>query len=568
MILAVIGLALSCISAFANVTVVHRTPAALQVRIDNATPASLYRVTYDDGKHRFVWENLTPDPTGLATLTDDKHLAPEFRLRCESRTGRDDPVLFDDMLKGPVVAKSRLPFGVPVSTFGGPGYLVPGLSDLKRDDFGNFWLYIDHAPFAILKYSPDFTYRFALLLPDAPLAHDLDADGNLYILHQGNWISKHNALGETLGAWDLPYGRGPGEFVAASGLAVDRLAGSIYLSDETLGRVQRFDLDLRLKPVAFTAWGWIGRGDLAYTKPGEYDRDQMYYQLDRPRQLLLDGKGRLLVSCEHYISQFDLGSGRQVPFGRSPVLGWGTTFTDSAFSPSAGLDGHWQRHWLAGIDAAGNIYVADRQNEFVVDQRLQVFGPDGVFLRAFDIEDDLRDATGRRIFVAAVRGLACAADAIYLADASGHIYRSPSSTGIVAGGALYLGPGAAGRQFDLSRADETKFSVELQPTRVRHRSTGKILAFAAEGRGTGNCETEGSSSLADGARSMWLPSRIGEPFSVTLLDAAGGAIPPADYTLEFEDQTGLFGSHLDFFRITNRSGKPWQGVTFVAEAAQ
>ena len=108
-----------------------------------------------------------------------------------------------------------------------------------------------------------------------------------------------------------------------------------YLADETLGRVQRFDLDLRLRPFPQTAWGWIGREDLAYTRAGEYDRELMYYQLDRPRQLALDGRGNLLVSCEHWIGRFDLATGRQMPFGANPVLGWGGTFTDSPFSASA-----------------------------------------------------------------------------------------------------------------------------------------------------------------------------------------------------------------------------------------
>lgn len=549
-----------------KVSVVKRTPSALTVRIESASPAKLYRVSYDDGKHRFVWENLTPNASGLVTLADDRHLRPEDRMKCESRTASSDPVVFDDLLKGAVVGQKRLPFGVPVSTFGGPGYLVPALSDLKRDDFGNFWLYLEHEPHAILKYGPDFSYQFALLLPDTPVAHDTDGDGNLYILHPGNWLSKHGALGENLGAWELPAGRGPGEFVRASGMAIDRAAGAIYLADEALGRVQRFGLDLRLKPLPFTPWGWIGRGEMTYTKPGEYDRDHMLYQLDRPRQLVLDGRGNLLVSSEHYVSKFDLATGRQTSFGRNPVLGWGVTFTDSAFSRSAGLDGHWQRQWLAGVDAGGSIYVADRENEFVADLRLQIFGADGVFVRNLNIETDVRDAEGRRVYVAAVKSMVCAADGVYLVDAAGRVYRSPSPNGIVNGGALYLGPGAAGRQFDLAQADASKLTAEVQPSRVKHRSQGRLLAYAGSRPGTGNCEREGVSALADGERSMWTPARIGEPFTVMLFDAAGSVIPAGDYAIEYEEKPGLFGSQYDFFRVTNRSGRAWQGVTFVAEA--
>jgi len=185
---------LSCGAASAGgLTILSRSPSALTVRITDAQPGALHHVTYSDGKHTFAWDNVQ-QPTGAASvrLTDDKSLRPQYRLRCESRVSRADPVVFDDRLKGPIVGKKRRQYGVPVSTFGGAGYLVPGVSDLQRDDYGNFWLYLDHAPYAVLKYNREFAYQFALLTPDRVLAHDTDADGNLYLLHPGNWISKHS----------------------------------------------------------------------------------------------------------------------------------------------------------------------------------------------------------------------------------------------------------------------------------------------------------------------------------------------------------------------------------------
>ncbi len=547
--------------------VLERSPSELTVRLTESRQDQLYRVVYDDGEHRFVWENLSPDSSGLVCLRDDKHLRPEHRLRCESQTHPSDPVIFDDVLKGPVVAKSKRPFGVPVSTFGGAGYLAPGLSDLRRDEFGNFWLHLDHQPYAIFKYSPTLEYRYALLLPGAPVAHDVDGDGNLYILHAGNWISKHGPLGENLGAWELPRGREPGEFVEASGMAIDRDSGWIYLADARLGRVQRFDLDLNYQPLPVTLWGWIGRADLAYTRRGKYDEHLTYYQLDRPRQLVLDGRGYLFVSCEHWISKFDLATGRQLSFGRNPVLGWGGTFSDSAFSPSAALDGHWQRHWLAGVDPLGNVYVADRQNDFLINLRLQVFGSQGILIRSFDIEDEVKDASGEPVYLSAVRGLTFDEHSVYLVDAAGRIYRSPAGKGLCSGGQLFLGPGAAGRQFDLSRVAEGDFTVELQPSRVRHRFEGKLLGPRADG-GTTNCELYGSAVVQDGHRSMWAPARIGEPFRVSLFDGDGRLIPADDYEIEYEQRPGLFGTRWDYFRVTNQSGQAWRNVAFVAESIE
>ena len=551
-----------------EVTVLSRTPSALTLRITGAQPGQLYRVTYQDGASRFVWENLSPDASGCVVLSDDKHLRPEYRLRCESRSSSADPVVFDDLHKGPVVGKRRVSFGVPVSTFGGPGYLVPGVSDLKRDDFGNFWLYLHHPPYALLKYDRNLRYQFALLTPDRVLAFDVDGDGNLYLLHPGNWLSKHSPLGENLAAWELPVGRDAGEFVSASGMAVDRDGGFVYLSDEQLSRVQRFNLNLELRPIPHIAWGWIGREDLAYGRAGKYDPDTMYYQLDRPRELALDRNGDLYVSCEHYISKFDLATGRQVPFGKYPVLGWGGSFTDSPFSQSAALDGHWQRHWLSGVDGAGNIYVSDQENEFVLSPRLQVFAPDGSLVQCLDVEDDVRDESGRPVYLGAVAGIACEGAAVWLVDAAGRVYAGPSSGGVRSEGRLFLGPGAAGRQFDLAKAAEDKFAVEAQPARVTHTSGGPVVAFSPGDRGTGNCEREGSPVLDNGDRSMWLPTRLGQPFRVTLYDGTGKEIPVGDYVLEFEEKPGLFGTQYDYFRVTNRSGGAWRNLRFVAETIE
>jgi len=349
-------------------------------------------------------------------------------------------------------------------------------------------------------------------------------------------------------------------------MAIDRRAGLIYLADDVLGRVQRFDLSLQLHPFPQTAWGWIGREDLAYTRPGRYDADTMSYQLDRPRQIRLDGNGRIFVSCEHYLSKFSLTTGRQESFGSHPGLGWGGSFTDDVSSPSAALDGHWQRHWLAGVDSAGNVYIADRENDFIIDPRLQEFAPDGSLVQVLDLARPIADEDGKPVYITAVAGLAASGEAVWIVDAAGRVYQSPPRSGLRSGGRLFLGPGAAGRQFDLSAVDESKFTVEAQPERVQHATEGLVLGFIADDTGTGNCEREGRPQLDPGERSMWLPVRLGEPFTVTLLDSDGSVISPSAYSIETEETAGLFGTRYDYLRVTNRSGAAWRSVRFVAKA--
>ena len=432
-----------------------------------------------------------------------------------------------------------------------------------RDPRGNFWLYLDHAPYALLKYDPGFHYQFALLLPGPALAFDTDGDGNVWILHPGNWLSKHTPLGQTLGAWDLPFGREPGEFSLASGLVIDRDHGFLYLADEVLCRVQRFDLNLQAPAHSRPS---AGDGSAAKTSATPASASTIPKPpttcLDRPRDLRLDGAGHLYVASEHYLSKFDLGSGKQLPFGNSPVLGWGGSFTDSAFSPSAATNGHWQRLYLAGVDRTGRLYVADRDNEFVRTQRLQVFSPDGQFEQVFSFDKPVKDISGAPAYLGAVARLALDGDRVWLADAAGRVYAS--QRGLQGGGKLYLGPGAAGRQFDLSQVEEAKFAVEAQTARAQHTTSGKVLAFAGDQETTRNCERDGITTLKNGERSLWLPVRLGEPFTVQFFDAQKQPLPDTDYRLDFEETPGLFGTRYDFFRVTNKSGKDWTAITFTA----
>jgi hypothetical protein len=201
-----------------------------------------------------------------------------------------------------------------------------------------------------------------------------------------------------------------------------------------------------------------------------------------------------------------------------------------------------------------------------VDRRLQAFAPDGTPLAAFDVTHPLADASGRPVYVTAVIGAAFSSETIWLVDAAGRVYESPKGSGPVSGGKLHLGAGAAGRQFDLSTVDESRFSVEGQPVKVQHEVEGLVLGFPTGDVGTGNCEREGRPQIDDSERSLWMPSRLGESFTVSFTDADGAEIPASQYLLEVEEKPGLFGGSYDFFRVTNRSGHAWQSVRFLARA--
>jgi hypothetical protein len=524
-------------------------------------------VTYRGEGREFIWENLVPSEKGELVLKDDRHLRPEYRLRCSSRAAEDDPAVFDDFTKGEVEGRRRLTYGVPVSTFGGPGGIVPGPALLKRDVRGGFWLYLSEGRPRLTKYDAGLSYQFSLRLPAAVVDFDTDGNANLYALLEGNRVLRCNPWGREIRAWRLPFGRSPGAFVAAAGIAADKERDFVYLSDRELHRVQRFSLDLSYRPWLFSLWGWIGWEDLSYIELGSY-RAEGKWRLDRPRQLLVEPDGNLMVSNEHFISRFDLEDGRQLPFGEAPVLGWGGTFEQSPNSRAAGENGKWERHWLAGVDGSGDIYVADQTNAQLLNGRIQRFSREGRFEASFDLGSSLSDAGGRpayiipQIAVATARASEASPSRVWLVEGGGHIYESE---GISSGGILHLGPGAPGRQFDLGQTKAEEFTVEAQPEYVRHEARGLIMGWRGKPHSTSDCEVEGRAAVLDGETSLWLPVRLGEAFKVTV-KLEGAVLPESDYGVEVESGPGAFGSGFDYVRLTNRSGKAWKEAEFEAVA--
>jgi DNA-binding beta-propeller fold protein YncE len=138
------------------------------------------------------------------------------------------------------------------------------------------------------------------------------------------------------------YGKGPGEFLWPTSIALDKYT-NVYIADEHLHRITVHNKDGEY----LTHWGDQGSGNGELNRPsGLAIRDDILFVVDsrnhRVQKLTLDGK---------YIGQF--GS-----FGDGP--------------------GQLNTPWGIGLDKDGNVFVADWRND-----RIQSFSTEGEWLASF-----------------------------------------------------------------------------------------------------------------------------------------------------------------------------------------
>ncbi len=178
-----------------------------------------------------------------------------------------------------------------------------------------------------------------------PRAIAIDPSDNVFVADQNNRIQKFNSSG----VFQFKFATGGSSFgsvVAASGVAVDRTTGDIYVTDgfpeRTSGIVQKFNSS----GVFQLGWGTAGSGN------GQF----------------LNGAGGVAVDSAGNVYVTDLGNHRIEKFtsGGSFIMSWGGSGTGNGqFSAPEGI----------AIDAADNIYVADTGNH-----RIQKFNTSGTFL--------------------------------------------------------------------------------------------------------------------------------------------------------------------------------------------
>jgi DNA-binding beta-propeller fold protein YncE len=181
--------------------------------------------------------------------------------------------------------------------------------------------------------------------------------GELYVAdthnHRIQWFTP---AGKLIKAWGRK-GKAPGEFDTPRGLTVD-VFGNVWVADHTNQRVQKFSYDGRLLGV-FGAGGGDGTPG---SGPGEFFE---------PRGMSSDHDGNI------YVAEMVNHRVQVLRNDGSFLRAWGKGGTGGYDQVGSGY-GEFRLPYQTAVDRQGRVWVTDTDNE-----RVQVFTPEGGFVRAF-----------------------------------------------------------------------------------------------------------------------------------------------------------------------------------------
>ena len=240
---------------------------------------------------------------------------------------------------GPAVrAQLYDPSGVAVDRAGNVYIADAGNSRIRKvDSSGTITLMVDYSDI------------------DSPYGVAVDGAGNLYIADSGNHrirrVDAAGAITTVAGTGERGFSGDGGpaiqaQFIFPTGVAVDG-AGNLYIADAGNDRIRRVDPAGTVTTIAGTGKeGFGGDGSPASQA-----------QLDNPRGVAVDGAGNLFIA--------DSGNQRIRKVDSTGTIVTIAGSGESGFGGDGGPAIQAKFHYPSGVavDAAGNVYVADRDND-------------------------------------------------------------------------------------------------------------------------------------------------------------------------------------------------------------
>jgi len=243
-----------------------------------------------------------------------------------------------------------------------------------------------------------------------PVGVAVDAEDNVYVADYGNDLIRKitsEGLVSTLAGGTEGFRDGAGtsaQFNGPAGVAVDA-EGNVYVADQLNHRIRKI-----------TSEGLVST--LAGSTEGFRDGDGTSAQFSYPSDVVLDAEGNVYVADwgNHLIRKI-------IPEGEVSTLAGST----EGFGDGAGRSAEFNGPTGVAVDAAGNVYVADMFND-----RIRKIIPEGLVSTLAGSTEGFRDDAGTSAQFNGPSGVAVdAAGNVYVADENNNLIRKITDEGLV-----------------------------------------------------------------------------------------------------------------------------------------
>lgn len=362
----------------------------------------------------------------------------------------------------------------------------------------------------------------------SPGAMAFDGSGNLFVAESnGSYIQKITTSGIISTVAGLGYAGYTGDGTAATlasiapnGIAVDA-SGNIYFSDYYFV-VRKIDTSGIISTIA-------GSGIIGDSGDGGPATDAKLYN---PEGIVVDGSGNIYIADAYSnVVRKVSTNGTISTFAGNRTAGYSG---DGGPATAAELS----RPWGLAIDGAGNIYIADKDNEVirkvnssgiiktVAGNGTSGFGGDGGPAKAAKLAGPLNvkvDASGN----------------IYISDLTNFRIRKVSSSGIITtvagnGTITYAGDGAAATASGLNYPEAV--AVDASGNIFISAGNGNVIykVGTASTQVTENCKPMNSLTIYPnpnkGDFTVHLPSEYDEQVNIVITDACGRIVKELNAT--------------------------------------